>query len=214
MVEYTVPLLIRHKQNGRRPLSDECTDVKKKKKKEKKKEHASEESVKNRTHVLSTAFWRELLCVTRHAESIDQSQLETNSWLNRFIDKYEKYKKSFLVFNLAAIVRSWVKNQGTTFKVYAWHACSSMSRKYRWIGALRKQQLLCLVSKKKNPDSVYWIRNDFQFLASWGRNASGIFSVCEDWMMDFLSLSLGKFLDLASILKSFLTWRLNYIVSR
>ena len=56
MVEYTVPLLIRHKQNGRRPLSDECTDVKKKKKKEKKKEHASEESVKNRTHVLSTAF--------------------------------------------------------------------------------------------------------------------------------------------------------------
>ena len=57
MVEYTVPLLIRHKQNGRRPLSDECTDVKKKKKKEKKKkEHASDESVKNRTHVLSTAF--------------------------------------------------------------------------------------------------------------------------------------------------------------
>lgn len=90
-----------------------------------------------------------MLCVTRHAESIDQSQLETNSWLNRFIDKYEKYKKSFLVFNLAAIVRSWVKNQGTTFKVYAWHACGSMSRKYRWIGALRKQQLLCLVSKKK-----------------------------------------------------------------
>ena len=57
MVEYTVPLLIRHKKNGRRPLSDECTDVKKKKKKEKKKkEHASDESVKNRTHVLSTAF--------------------------------------------------------------------------------------------------------------------------------------------------------------
>ena len=57
MVEYTVPLLIRHKQNGRRPLSDECTDVKKKKKKEKKKkEHASDESVKNRTQVLSTAF--------------------------------------------------------------------------------------------------------------------------------------------------------------
>ena len=57
MVEYTVPLLIRHKQNGRRPLSDECTDVKKKrKKKKKKKEHASDESVKNRTHVLSTAF--------------------------------------------------------------------------------------------------------------------------------------------------------------
>ena len=52
MVEYTVPLLIRHKQNGRRPLSDECADVKKKKK----KEHASDESVKNRTHVLSTAF--------------------------------------------------------------------------------------------------------------------------------------------------------------
>ena len=50
MVEYTVPLLIRHKQNGRRPLSDECADVKKK------KEHASDESVKNRTHVLSTAF--------------------------------------------------------------------------------------------------------------------------------------------------------------
>ena len=56
MVEYTVPLLIRHKQNGRRPLSEECADVKKKKERKKKKEHASDESVKNRTHVLSTAF--------------------------------------------------------------------------------------------------------------------------------------------------------------
>ena len=56
MVEYTVPLLIRHKQNGRRPLSDECTDVKRKKKEKKKKKSTRATSVKNRTHVLSTAF--------------------------------------------------------------------------------------------------------------------------------------------------------------
>ena len=120
---------------------------KKKRKKKKKSTRATRVLKIERTCFLQ--LLTRLLCVTRHAESIDQSQLETNSWLNRFIDKYEKYQKSFLVFNLAAIVRSWVKNQGTTFKVYAWHACGSMSRKYRWIGALRKQQLLCLVSKKK-----------------------------------------------------------------
>ena len=149
MVEYTVPLLIRHKQNGRRPLSEECADVKKKKRKKKKKEHASDESVKNRTHVLSTAFDENcFVWLVMQSRLINHSWKQIADWIALLISM-KNIKKAFLVFNLAAIVRSWVKNQGTTFKVYAWHACGSMSRKYRWIGALRKQQLLCLVSKKK-----------------------------------------------------------------
>ena len=43
MVEYTVPLLIRHKQNGRRPLSEECADVKKKKERKKKRARERQE---------------------------------------------------------------------------------------------------------------------------------------------------------------------------